>query len=301
MCRFAWFVAAAPAPGRSSLRTKAVLAVVIVAVVVAAILLVARKTVQTSVRETNGSESAAAGPRVPVLVELFTSEGCSSCPPADALLSRLERSQAVPGVEVIALSEHVDYWNRLGWSDPYSSAEFSTRQNEYAGAFKTDDVYTPQMIVDGHTQFVGSNEAEARRAIADSARDKKTAVIVSIVSERERSIVISVRVDSLPGVSKDDSADVMLAITESGLRSNVTRGENSGRVLNHVAVVRKLSPIGELSPIVEIDSQKPVAFTAQPVVELGKTWKRNDLKAIAFIQERSSRRVLGSASLSLAK
>lgn len=255
-------------------------------------------TARSTLPSENPGPSDGAGPNrppSPVLVELFTSEGCSSCPPADALLSRLEQSQAVPGAEVIALSEHVDYWNRLGWSDPYSSAEFSTRQNEYAGAFKTDDVYTPQMIVDGRTQFVGSNEDEARRAIADSARDVKAAVSVSIVSERERSIVISVRVDSLPGVNKDDSADVMLAITESGLRSNVTRGENSGRVLNHVAVVRKLFPIGE------IDSQKPVAFAAQPVVELGKAWKRDDLKAIAFIQERSSRRVLGAASLKLAK
>ena len=265
------------------------------AVVVAGVMLVARKTVQTSVTETNGGESAAAGPRLPVLVELFTSEGCSSCPPADALLSRLEKNQPIPGAEVIALSEHVDYWNRLGWSDPYSSAEFSARQNEYASAFDTDEVYTPQMIVDGHVQFVGSNESKAQQAIVDSARDTKSAVTMSIVSGDERSITLSVHADLISGMGKGEIADVMLAIAESGLSSNVARGENAGRVLNHVAVVRKISTLGE------IDSHKGVAFAAQPVVQLGKTWKRDSLKAVAFIQERSSRRVLGAATLPLVK
>lgn len=277
------------------MRTKALLAVLLVAVVVAGVMLVARKTVQTSVTETNGGESAAAGPRLPVLVELFTSEGCSSCPPADALLSRLEKNQPIPGAEVIALSEHVDYWNRLGWSDPYSSAEFSARQNEYASAFDTDEVYTPQMIVDGHVQFVGSNESKAQQAIVDSARDTKSAVTMSIVSGDERSITLSVHADLISGMGKGEIADVMLAIAESGLSSNVARGENAGRVLNHVAVVRKISTLGE------IDSHKGVAFAAQPVVQLGKTWKRDSLKAVAFIQERSSRRVLGAATLPLVK
>jgi hypothetical protein len=278
------------------LRTKFVFALMLVAIGIAVVTLFVKKTVQTAVSETNESDSTAASPRMPVLVELFTSEGCSSCPPADALLTRLDKDQPVPGAEVIALSEHVDYWNRLGWSDPYSLSDFSERQSQYSNVLNIDDVYTPQMIIDGRVQFVGSNDAEARRAIADAARNAKTGVTVSLASENAqgRTVTLAIRVDSLSTLVKSGDADVMLAITESGLRSNVTRGENAGRILNHIAVVRRLSSIGT------IHSQKDLAFTAEPVVQMGKTWKRENLKAVAFIQERASRRVLGVSALPLA-
>ena len=278
------------------MRTKFVFAVMLVAIGIAVFTLFVKKTVQIAVSETNESELAAAGPGMPVLVELFTSEGCSSCPPADALLMRLDKDQPVPGAEVIALSEHVDYWNRLGWSDPYSLSDFSERQSQYSNVFNIDDVYTPQMIVDGRVQFVGSNDAEARRAIADAARNAKTGVTMSLASENAQglTVTLAIRVESLSTLLKGADADVMLAITESGLRSNVTRGENAGRVLNHVAVVRRLSTIGT------IHSQKDLAFTAEPVVQIGKTWKRENLKAVAFVQERASRRVLGASALPLA-
>jgi len=275
-----------------------VVAVMLVSIGVAVVTLVPRKTVQTSVSVTNGSEFASPSQRTPVLVELFTSEGCSSCPPADALLARLDQNQPVPGAEVIALSEHVDYWNRLGWSDPYSSSGFSARQSQYANAFNIDDVYTPQMIVDGRVQFVGSNDGEARRAIADASRNAKTSVTMNLVSEnrqaRSNAIALAIRVESLSKLMKSGDADVLLAITESGLRSSVTRGENAGRVLNHVAVVRRLSTIGT------IDSQKDPVFTAEPVVGISKTWKRENLKAVVFVQERAGRHVLGAATLPLA-
>jgi hypothetical protein len=120
--------------------------------------------------------AAAEAPRKPVLIELFTSEGCSSCPPADALLSRLQQSQPIPGVELITLSEHVDYWNQLGWTDPFSSAVLTVRQRQYAAVLRGDGVYTPQMIVDGKTGFVGSDSQKALQAISEAARAPKTAI-----------------------------------------------------------------------------------------------------------------------------
>src|ERR1700692_426873 len=99
--------------------------------------------------------------RVPVIVELFTREGCSSCPPADQLLSRMDRNQPIAGVRVIALEEHVDYWNSLGWTDPFSSSQYRVLQNDYGRKFLTEGVYTPQMIVNGEAQFVGSDSARA--------------------------------------------------------------------------------------------------------------------------------------------
>src|SRR2546426_7678566 len=142
----------------------------------------------------------AESPRTPVLVELFTSEGCSSCPPADMLLGRLQQSQPVAGVEVITLSEHVDYWNQLGWTDPFSSAGLTERQRQYAAALRGDGVYTPQIVVDGKSGFVGSDSQKALRAIAEAAKAPKAGVRLSCGGNP---LGLAVRIDNVPAADSD--------------------------------------------------------------------------------------------------
>lgn len=226
-----------------------------------------------------------------VLVELFTSEGCSTCPPADKLLTELELTQPVKGVHVIALSEHVDYWNHLGWKDPFSSAQFSQRQTDYARAFRIEDIYTPQMIVDGRTQFNGSNLRTALEAIAKAARSPKATVAIAITESTPGSISFTVRVDNVPGMPRSDKADVMLAVVEDGLMSKVTRGENSGRDLIHSAVTRKLIKMGTI---------ERRDFNRELTVRLNPEWKRKNMKAVAFVQERARQAVLGVSAARLA-
>ena len=218
--------------------------------------------------------------RVPVLVELFTSEGCSSCPPADAELAELVRDQPVAGAEVIPLALHVDYWNNLGWKDPFSAAQFSARQNDYGRAFRLDSVYTPQMVVDGRTEFNGSDDARAAQAIRNAATTPRATVTLTATPK-----AATVRVSGAPRVAPGDHADVYVAVTEDGLRSSVAAGENAGRRLAHVAVVRSLRKIGRLGA--------DGSFAGSVDLILDKSWRRGELSAVAFVQEAGSRRVLG--------
>jgi hypothetical protein len=252
-------------------------------------------------RETTTSAPAlepADGARSPVIVELFTSEGCSSCPPADAVLAQLQQTQPVAGAEVIALSEHVDYWNYIGWSDPFSSSAFSARQETYARAFgQQDGIYTPQMIVDGQTEFNGSAMNKAREAIAKAARSPKADVRIVIPETKtqkdNQKVGLNVNVKNVPPVNQGDVAEVILAITEDNLSSNVSRGENSGRKLAHTAVVREMRSLGRVDPATK-------AFNSETTMAIAKGWKRDDLRAVVFVQERARRRVLGAAVLNLA-
>lgn len=189
------------------------------------------------------NKTSAAVERRPVLVELFTSEGCSSCPPADELLKKLDRAQPVPGAQIIVLSEHVDYWNDLGWRDPYSSHAYSERQDAYVSRFGLNTVYTPQMVVDGRFETVGSDERRAIQEIENAARTEKTAVGLS-VERRGKSFQVQVNVSPLPATADSDSADVMLAFADERDESSVRGGENGGRTLVHVAVLRAMKRIG---------------------------------------------------------
>jgi len=245
--------------------------------------------------DTRGDRNRAAtgnAKRTPVLVELFTSEGCSSCPSADQVLARLQKDQPIDNAEIIPLSEHVDYWNYIGWADPFSSAAYSDRQRGYGTAFRLESIYTPQMVVNGQAEFVGSDRGRAESVIARAASAAHADVEIKAAPSRGSAPEVQIRVDNLPPVRRGDTADVLLAITEDNLRSNVARGENSGRRLEHTAVVRNLRVIGTVSP------GRPFAATAGAVI--ASAWKRGDLTAVVFVQERASRRVLGAASIPLA-
>jgi hypothetical protein len=219
-------------------------------------------------------------PRSPVLLELFTSEGCSSCPPADRLLETFDRTQPVSGADLIVLSEHVDYWNRLGWTDPYSSSLFTERQQEYVRRLHLDGAYTPQLVIDGRADFVGSDERAVRAGILKAEARPKTAI--TLRAERAGpDVKVSLQVGD-----RTRQADLYLVLANDPAQSQVTRGENSGRTLRHVAVVRSLVRVGTL----------PVrgAFAKELTIPL-KTDHPQSWRAVAFLQDGASGQILGAS------
>jgi len=226
----------------------------------------------------------AAGDRpTPVLVELFTSEGCSSCPPADRFLERLDKDQPVPGIEAIVMSEHVDYWNHDGWVDPFSSAEFTQRQNAYDLRFKVPQIYTPQMVVDGIHQCVGSEEAEAEELIRKAAEQPK---LVTRLYGGERAGVVSIEVEG--GAARAHRADVYAALAENDAQSDVLAGENRGMKLHHVAIVRKLRKLGKLDKNGGFRGELSVASFAGG-------------RAIVFVQDPGTGQVIGATMYRIPK
>jgi hypothetical protein len=231
---------------------------------------------------------------VPVIVELFTSEGCSSCPAADRLLTRLEQTQPVSGAQVVAIEEHVDYWNQLGWTDPFSSPQFRARQNDYAVAFHANNIYTPQMVVNGQTEFVGSDMTRAMHEIGAAAQAATTAVdLRSVPNSTDPDLLdLSVQLTNLKTAKWRDS-NVYLAVTENGLTTLVPRGENSGRTLRHSSVVRSFGVIGRVKP------QGANGGQLVSTLRLPPEWKRENLRAVVFVQERDTFRITGASVVDL--
>jgi hypothetical protein len=248
----------------------------------------ARASSETSTvlaNRTRGTET-----RRPVLVELFTSEGCSSCPPADELLAKLDRTQPVSGAQIIVLSEHVDYWDDLGWRDPYSAHLYSERQDAYALRFGLDTVYTPQMVVDGRFETVGSNEHGALRDIERAAESDKTIVALSQAQlSASGSVAAHLEAGALPPTADSDSAQVEIAVADESDQSSVHGGENGGRTLTHVAVLRELKPVGAVNK-----SQGFTGDVSLPVQQPGA----KILRLIAIVQAPAGR-VWGAASAQL--
>jgi len=210
----------------------------------------------------------------PVVVELFTSQGCSSCPPADALIHDIANDPALRG-RVIPLAFHVDYWDSLGWRDPFSSKEWTQRQARYARTMHLSSAYTPQAVVNGTREFVGSNRS-ALSAALEKASNEKSRADVNLTARREGNSLIATIHATVPA-----NDDLMLAIVEDGVTTKIEHGENVGRTLTNDAIVRKLIRV------------TPGQATMN--IPLNPAW--HDLSATAFVQNRNTLAIVAAATV----
>jgi hypothetical protein len=223
----------------------------------------------------------------PVLVELFTSEGCSSCPPADALLQRMDESQPIAGAQLIVLSEHVDYWDRLGWRDPYSSADLTDRQSSYVRALGLATAYTPQFIVDGTVELKSGDQQDNHTILEKAAGAPAIPVrIGSVTVDGGSPTVMRTRIEA-DGSAERHNADVYVAVALDRAESQVLRGENAGRRLSYVAVVQQIVKVGKL--------KKGENFGQDVQLKLKPGTDPNNVRLIAFVQEPGPGRLLGAA------
>ncbi|HEY7305161.1 MAG TPA: DUF1223 domain-containing protein [Bryobacteraceae bacterium] len=223
----------------------------------------------------------------PVLVELFTSEGCSSCPPADALLQKLDASSPVPGIRLIVLSEHVDYWNGDGWKDPYSSSLFTQRQDAYCRSLNISDPYTPQIIVDGGGELHARTPEQVVQTFQKAAAAQKVVIrIASVKVEAATPLVVRGRIGS-DGDSEKHNADLYVALALDHAESQVLRGENTGRHLTHVAVVESLRKVGKMEHGMSL--AKDFEMKLKPGIDPA------NIRIVAFLQEPGAGKVLGAA------
>ncbi len=220
------------------------------------------------------------GAGTPVVLELFTSQGCSSCPAADAVLHTLAGTAGDQG-PIILLAYHVDYWNRLGWVDPFSDAQWTRRQGRYAEAFRTTRVYTPQVIVNGRTPLVGSDRPNILAAIARARRTPPAGRLDLHLTPPDaggNQLHIDVSAQLREPVDAQELV-VMVALFESGFRIPVQAGENAGRTLVNDYVVRRLERALAFAPTGTDARDGRITFTLAP------DWDRAQLGVAAFLQD----------------
>jgi hypothetical protein len=210
------------------------------------------------------------------VIELFTSEGCSSCPPADAVVAKIEKESA--GKPIYILAFHVDYWNRLGWKDVFSSAAYSQRQNQYAHWLNLSSVYTPQIVVNGHTEFVGSEEGTLRNAIKTNlAKSATTQISLSDIKINQNKAEVQYQTQG-----KIANSVLLLAIVQKTAQTKVERGENAGHTLSHVQIVRGIESIS-------LKGDKGSAS-----IELPKGFDAHGTEVIAFVQNTADGEITGA-------
>ncbi|HRI66278.1 MAG TPA: DUF1223 domain-containing protein [Polyangium sp.] len=225
----------------------------------------------------------AADARRSVVIELFSSEGCSSCPSADIVLRDLARQGAHGAAEIIAIEEHVDYWNYLGWSDPFSSAAWTARQRAYAQAMGFRGVYTPQAVIDGQTDVIGSDKEGILEAIVEAAKRPKARVLLARDKDMMR-----VTISELPQPLVD--ADVFFTTTEEGLSTAVPRGENAGVTVVHAPIARTMEKLGT------IRAGETTFVTAKTLPTIDEV-KKTKTKAVVIVQASGKKSILGAAAI----
>jgi hypothetical protein len=236
-----------------------------------------------------GNRSTATGSAAPILVELFTSEGCSTCPPADVTLDKMDTLQPVPGAQLIVLSEHVDYWNHDGWTDPYSSASITGRQNSYVHALGLKTAYTPQIFIDGTAELRLGDPAQATQIFQKAVSVSKVPIsITSATIEGNKPAIVQGTIEAESGPAEQHNADVFVAVALDHAESQVSSGENRGKHLVHVAVVMEMVKVGKL--------EKGKNFHQDFRVKLNLPHAAStNIRIVAFIQETGPGRVLGAS------
>ncbi len=250
-------------------------------------------------RPASGGSSLPGTGGSPVVVELFTSQGCSSCPPADRLLSRLGR-EGLEGTPIIPLSYHVDYWNHIGWQDPFSQARWSQRQEEYADSLGKGRLYTPQAVVQGMEDCVGSRSRCLEEAILRAAgRPPRADLVVQYRLQPAGNVVVEAMVRPRPGAAAAPSGSILEAVAiifEKGLETDVSRGENARKRLRNDYVVRSLEPI-VLEPAISLRApqvRESIASSGQVTLDLDPDWSRGRLGVAVLLQESDSRHIVAA-------
>ena len=227
-------------------------------------------------KDINSDEQAAGF----AVIELFTSEGCSSCPPADEALAQIN---AEFGTNVFALSFHVDYWDYLGWKDEFSNPMYSQRQQQYASVFKLESIYTPQVIVNGQKEFVGSDKTLLNKTITESLKATQNKEInIKASSDEHKNVIVNYE------TTADDKMVLNIAFVQLHAGSDVKRGENKGRKLKHVNVVREFKCIS-----LSTSGNGSAQFAIPP------GFSKNDYKVIAYLQDKNSLQITGAREVSL--
>jgi len=207
------------------------------------------------------------------VVELFTSEGCNTCPPADELVQKIQRDDGTGKIYILAF--HVDYWDHQGWKDKFSEKEYTNRQIQYAGWLKLQTIYTPQIVVNGTTEYVGSDKRSVLRAISTGlAQETSTKLEMKAWLQDDQ-----VHVESKTVVD-DKNAELVIALIQKSAHVDVLAGENMGRSLSHVQIVRRMNRIPlDVNTKTVVAMKPPVDFT-------GRGWE-----IIGFVQQTSNGRI----------